>query len=275
MKPCILSALLALPLLAQAAPPPDLFGDGSFRAEVPRPTLGQRYTRQHELVAYLQALAAAAPDRVRLLLYNRTEEGHPQPLLIVTSPANLARIEALKAANAKLSDPRLCTEAEAAALAKTQPVFLWLGYSVHGFEAGGSEAALAVAYRFAASTDPRVLEQLERVVLVMDVTQNPDGRERHLQSVTEALQGANPPDPQDAQNTGVWPGGRFNHRLFDLNRDWAAQTQGESRAKANVFREWNPQLAIDQHEMGPEMNPFFPPNPEPINGHIAKPFAKT
>jgi hypothetical protein len=271
MNPRILSALIAVPVLAQ--PIPDLFGSGPFRPEVPRPSLGLRYTRQHELVAYLQSLAAAAPDRVRLELFNRTEEGHPQPLVIITSPANLRKLEALKAANAKLADPRVCTEAEAAAAANAQPVFLWLGYSVHGYEAGGTEAALAVAYRFAASNDPKVLEQLERVVLVMDVTQNPDGRERHLHTVIEATQGTNPPDPQDAQNTQSWPGGRFNHRLFDLNRDWAFQTQGESRAKAQVFREWNPQLAIDQHEMGPEANPFFPPHVEPTNGHIAKSFA--
>ncbi len=271
MNPRILSLFLAFPVFAQ--PAPDLFGSGPFRPEVPRPSLGLRYTRQHELVAYLQALAAAAPDRVRLELFNRTEEGHPQPLVIITSPTNLARLDALKAANAKLADPRACTEAAAAAAAKSQPVFVWLGYSVHGYEAGGTEAALAVAYRFAASGDPKVLEQLERVVLVMDVTQNPDGRERHLHTVAEATQGTNPADPQDAQNAPVWPGGRYNHRLFDLNRDWAFQTQAESRAKAKVFREWNPQLAIDQHEMGAEANPFFPPHVEPTNGHIAKSFA--
>ncbi|MBI4913346.1 MAG: hypothetical protein HY823_11450, partial [Acidobacteria bacterium] len=271
MRPFKALALAALlPLGAQE---PSLFGLGPFRAEVPRPALGLRYTPHHELVAWYQALGAAAPDRVRVQIFHRTEEGLPQVLAVISSPANLARLDALKAGNARLSDPRTCSEAEAEALIARQPAFVWLGYSVHGAEPGGAEASMALAYRYAASQDPKVLEQLERVVLVLDPTQNPDGRERHIHAVAQALQGTNPPDPQDAQNTPAWPGGRFNHRLFDLNRDWSFQIQAESRAKAALFREWNPQVAVDHHEMGPEPSPFIPPPAEPANGLIPAPFA--
>lgn len=260
----ILAFLLAAPLLAQAAPS-GFYPGKSYRTAVPAPVLGAAYTPDAELAAFVRGLAAAAPDRVRLYTYNTTEEGRPQLFLALSSPDNLARLDALKAANARLADPRTLSEAQAGAIIRTNPVFLWLGYAIHGSEPAGTEAALAVAYHFAACQDPEVLRQLDATVLLMDLAQNPDGRARHLQAVAEVLQGENPPDPQDAQNQGRWPGGRFNHRLFDLNRDWAWQTQRESRAKAALFLAWNPQVLADHHEMQPEKNYFFPPNMLPLH----------
>ena len=174
----------ALPALVAAAPvlaalPPGLLPPGEVRPEVPRPELGIRYTAHHALLAYVRALAAAAPDRVKLLTLNVTEEGREQPFLVISSPENLKRLDELQALNAKLADPRTCSEGEARRIAETNPAFVWLGYSVHGSEASGSEAALAVAYHFAAARSPEVLKQLDRVVLLMDLTQNPDGLARH------------------------------------------------------------------------------------------------
>jgi hypothetical protein len=148
-----------------------------------------------------------------------------------------------------------------------------MGYSVHGSEASGSEAALAVAYHFASSLSPEVIQQLDRVVLLMDLMQNPDGRTRHIQGVAQATTPFQVNDPQDAQNTAQWPGGRFNHRLFDLNRDWAWQTQGESRAKTAAFLQWNPQVAVDVHEMWPEATYYFPPTMQPIHEALPEAFA--
>ena len=267
MKRFAIPVLIAQALLAQAQLPA-WFPSKSYRAESPRPNVGKVYTPHAELVAYAKTLAASAPDRVKFLVLGTSEEGRHQPFLVITSPANMARLEELRSNNGKLADPRSCGAEEAERIAKTNPAFVWLGYSIHGSEASGSEAGLAVAYHFAASEDAEVLKQLDRVVLLLDLTQNPDGRERHIQSVSEVLQGANPPDPQDAQNSSRWPGGRFNHRLFDLNRDWAWQTQGESRVKAAAFLRWNPQVLADHHEMGPESSYYFPPTMQPIHDAI-------
>jgi len=255
--------LCAAPLLAGL--PPGLLPAGEHRPEVPQPELGVRYTPHHALLAYARGLAAAAPDRVRLLTLNVTEEGREQPFLVISSPENLKRLDELQALNAKLADPRTCSEGEARRIAETNPAFVWLGYSVHGSEASGSEAAQAVAYHFAAGRSPEVVKQLEHVVILMDLTQNPDGQARHLQAVAEATTPFNTSDPMDAQNTARWPSGRFNHRLFDLNRDWAWQTQGESRAKAAAFLRWNPQVMADHHEMWPEATYYFPPTMQPIH----------
>lgn len=270
-KVLVSCALVVGPALASL--PPGLLPAADPRPEVPPPSLGLRYTPHHELVAYARALAAAAPDRVRLLSLHTTEEGREQLLLVLSAPENLRRLEELRAENARLADPRLCSEAEAQRLAASNPAFVWLGYSVHGAEASGSEAALAVAYHFAAARHPEVQKQLERVVLILDLTQNPDGRARHIQAVAEAITPFNNADPNDAQNSSRWPGGRFNHRLFDLNRDWAWQTQAESRAKAAAFLRWNPQVAADFHEMWPESQYFFPPPMQPIHGALPSAFA--
>jgi len=268
----ILPALFAVaPLFAQAQPQPILPGS-SYRQDVPRPQVGKAHTPYAPYLAYVQALAAAAPDRVRLSTLNLTEEGRIQPFLVISSPENINRLDELKRLNAKLADPRLCPDLEAQALIPKQPVFVWLGYSIHGAEPAGSEAALAVAYHYAACQDSAVLEQLERTVILLDLTQNPDGRERHIQALSEVLFGENPPDPQDAQNQPRWPSGRFNHRLFDLNRDWAWQTQSETRAKAKAFLAWNPQVLVDHHEMFPELSYFFPPNMAPVHEAFDKPF---
>lgn len=267
-----------LPALVCAAPmlaglPPGTLPSADHRPEVPQPDLGVRYTPHDALMAYVRALAAAAPDRVKLLTLNVTEEGREQPFLVITSPENLKRLDELQTLNAKLADPRACSEAEARRIAETNPAFVWLGYSVHGSEASGTEAALAVAYHFASARSPEVLKQLDRVVLLLDLTQNPDGRARHLQAVAESTTPFNVSDPQDAQNTARWPGGRFNHRLFDLNRDWAWQTQGESRAKTAAFLRWNPQVLADHHEMWPEATYYFPPTMQPIHEALPSAFS--
>ena len=270
MSAAFRTSLTLLPALICSAPlnaglPAGLLPAADHRPEVPQPDLGVRYTPHHALLAYVRALAAAAPDRVRLTTLNVTEEGREQPFLVITSPGNLRRLDELKGLNAKLADPRACSEAEARRITETNPVFVWLGYSVHGSEASGSEAALAVAYHFAAARSPEVLKQLDQVVLLLDLTQNPDGRARHIQGVMETTTPFNASDPQDAQNVSRWPDGRFNHRLFDLNRDWAWQTQGETRAKTAAFLQWTPQVEVDFHEMQPETTYYFPPTMQPIH----------
>jgi hypothetical protein len=77
-------ALRPLPALLCAAPllaglPPGLLPTGEHRPEVPQPELGLRYTPHHVLLAYIRGLAAAAPDRVRLLTLNVTRRAASSP----------------------------------------------------------------------------------------------------------------------------------------------------------------------------------------------------
>jgi hypothetical protein len=230
--------------------------------------VGENFTFYHDLVGYYEQVAAAS-DRVRLEPYGRSGEGRTLYLLIVTSPGNQAQLDEIRQAIARLSDPRQTSPAEAQALLEKTPVIVWLSYNVHGNEAVSSEAALQVVYELAASEDERVRNWLENAVVVIDPVVNPDGRERYVRFYRSTV-GAHPnPDRFAAEHQEPWPGGRTNHYFFDLNRDWAWQTQPESQARVHAYREWNPQVHIDYHEMGADSTYFFFPPRKPVLETIA------
>ena len=113
------------------------------------------------------------------------------------------------------------------------------------FDDSDADAALIAARRLTDGLDAEAQGWLENVVVVFVPTQNPDGRERFINSFEAGL-GAQPNgDPLSAERAEPWPSGRFNHNLFDLNRDWFAQTQPETRGHAALQRQWKPQVVAD------------------------------
>lgn len=258
--------LSPLPALAQQAPAELLTGQ-TYDAAIPAPdqvlgySFGERLSRASDVLLYFEALAAAAPDRMTLGRYGQTWEGRPLPYAIITSPANQRRIAAIQDASVALTDPRTGPTAPSA----DQPVVVWLMYSVHGNEISPAEAAMATARHLLASRDAEVTEWLDNVVVVMVPTQNPDGRDRFMNRYYEAL-GLDPDgDRLSVERDEPWPSGRPNHYLFDLNRDWFAQTQLETRGHSALMLTWRPQVVVDAHEMGTDDPFFFPPEAEPLN----------
>jgi len=230
--------------------------------------VGEDFTHHHDLVRYYQQLAGAS-DRVRLEPYGETVEGRTLYLLIVTSPDNHARLEEIRDAVERLSDPRRTPAEEAEGLFDTTPVLVWLSYGVHGNESVSAEAALQVAYELAASEDPRVINWLQNAVVLIDPIVNPDGHERYVHFYRSTVGAVPNPDGFAAEHREPWPGGRTNHYLFDLNRDLAWQVQPESRARVRAYRQWNPQVHVDYHEMGPDSTYFFFPPAQPVNDSIS------
>ena len=94
-----------------------------------------------QLLRYMETLAASS-DRISLQVIGHTHEKRPLIHLVFTSPDNQQRLETLRE-----------THLAAAAGQQTgdSPLVVWLGYSVHGNEASGSNAAPLVAYYLAAS----------------------------------------------------------------------------------------------------------------------------
>lgn len=218
--------------------------------------VGERHVRPDDLVRYFEALAETS-DRVRLEIQGRTHEGRPQPLAIVTSPANHARLEEIRRAHLALSDPAAPEPADGTLDA--MPAVVWLGYSIHGNEASGANAAPAVAYHLAAGRGPEVAELLDRLVVLIDPSLNPDGLGRFAQWVN-SHRGTHPvADPADREHSEPWPGGRGNHYWFDLNRDWLLAQHPETRNRLATLRRWRPNLLGDYHEMGSEATYFFQP----------------
>lgn len=262
--------LSPLPALAQQPSAP-LIAGSAYDEAIPTPervlgyALGERLSRSADVLRYFEALAAAAPDRMILGRYGQTWEGRPLPYAIIASPSNLRRISAIREASLALADGRGTTQAEAQALIADQPAIVWLMYSVHGNEISPAEAAMATARHLLASRDPEVAEWLDNVVVVIVPTQNPDGRDRFMSRYYEALGLQPDPDGVSVERDEPWPSGRPNHYLFDLNRDWFAMTQPETRGHIQLMLQWRPQVVVDAHEMGTDDPFFFPPEAEPLN----------
>ena len=232
---------------------------------------GAQISSPEQITEYLKALADAAPDRTRLVQYATSEEGRPLHVLAIGSPERMARLEEAKAGLARLADPRVLDGGEADDLLSRLPVVVWLYHGVHGNEISSPEAALALAHHLLAAEGDADVDLVRREAIVLvDPLQNPDGRARFVAS-NRLAQGPWPdPEPASAEHVEPWPRGRSNHYLFDMNRDWFAQTQPETRGRLRVALEWHPQVAVDLHEMGGDATYYFAPPAAPANPHFAE-----
>ncbi len=125
-------------------------------------------------------------------------------------------------------------------------------------------------YYLLASNDIETQEILRNCVIVIDPMQNPDGRERFINHFYTRTGIVPNPDRGAAEHNQNWPGGRTNHYLFDMNRDWTVLSQRETRARIQAYRQFQPQVYIDAHEMGSNRSYFFPPPGPPQNPSIPK-----
>lgn len=232
---------------------------------------GERVASPAELVQYFEALAAAAPGRVKVSDYARSWEKRRLIVAAISSEANLRRLDEIKSAMQRLSDARKTGAAEAKKLMAGLPAVIMLSYGVHGNEISGPDAAMMTAYHLlAARNDALVAKVLQNVVVLIDPTQNPDGRNRFVHNYTVA-EGIEPDGAvAAAERNEPWPGGRTNHYYFDMNRDWFAMTQPESRGRVKLLLDWRPLVFADLHEMGTDSTYFFAPGAVPYNPHLTK-----
>jgi len=224
--------------------------------------LGASFTPHDGIRSYARVLADLS-SAVDYEVYGETFEGRELFQMLIATPANHARMDEILALNAELVREGT-SEARAREIAATNPGVVYFSYGVHGNESSSSEAAIWTAYDLAAGS-PEVAGVLDSLVLIVDPVANPDGRERYVNWFRSVV-GTNPnADPQTREHREPWPGGRSNHYLFDLNRDWAWMTQPETRARLATWAGWNPQVHVDFHEMSPSSTYFFFPAAAPIN----------
>ena len=232
---------------------------------------GERITWHRDAVRYFEALAEAAPERVRVERYAETWEGRELIYVVLTSADNMDRIEAVKEGMQRLANPATTSRSQATQIIAEQPAVTWLSYGVHGNEISSTDAAMLTAYHLLASRgDPRAADILRDTVVVIDPMQNPDGRDRFIHHF-EMAEGIIPDaDRLSAEQNEPWPGGRTNHYLFDLNRDWFILTQPETRGRVRILQEWYPVAFVDAHEMGSDGTYYFAPEAIPYNPHLAE-----
>lgn len=264
-----------LPGLDYAA---EFFPGAKHHPDVPTPDsilgfrTGQRAATHAQIQACLAAWAGApaSAERCALFEYARSYEGRALSYLVISSPANIRRLEAIKADLARLADPRETSAAETDRITSNSPAVAWMAYTIHGDEMSSSDAALAAAYHLVAGQDADVAALLDQLVIIIDPLMNPDGRDRWLHQQFENRTVTPSVDDQSLLHTGAWPWGRTNHYLFDLNRDWILGVHPETRGRIAAIGQWKPQLLLESHEQGPQDTFLFSPPRAPFSPHLPR-----
>ena len=231
----------------------------TYNPDIPTPKesigheVGQWHVTHDKLIAYMQQLANAS-NRFTIETRGHTYEGRPIVLLTISAPENLNNIEDIRTTHLSLSEP----QGSSIAL-EEQPIVVYQGFSIHGNEPSGSNAALAYAYYLAAAEGAAIEEMLQHTVILFDPSFNPDGLQRFAYWANTNKSDNLNADPNDREYHEVWPGGRTNHYWFDLNRDWLPVQLPESRARITTFHNWLPNILTDHHEMGTNATFFFQP----------------
>ncbi len=222
--------------------------------------LGSRYTHNYQLVSYFKHLAANS--HIKLTQYGTTYENRPLLAAFISSKTNMGKLDEIRQNNLKLTG---LVEGQNGEVSAETPTIVWLSYGVHGNETSSTEAAMQTAYEL---LQPQNAKYLENTVVIIDPCLNPDGRDRYANWYVQ-MQGLKPNSSPDAkENREPSTSGRQNHYLFDLNRDWAWQTQTETQQRMVVYQQWMPHIHADFHEMSVNSSYYFAPAAEPYHNEI-------
>jgi len=223
--------------------------------------LGTRFTPNYRIVDYFNYVSENNSN-IKTEKYGETYEHRPLILSYITSEENFLKLESLRKGNLSLVGMDNEASSEPAI-----PI-VWLSYNVHGNESSSSEAAMATLYALADKSNAKTQEWLKNTIVIIDPCVNPDGRDRYVNWYNQVGNKNYNPDPNSMEHFEPWPGGRENHYLFDLNRDWAWQTQIESTERIKVYHEWMPHVHVDFHEQYYDNPYYFAPAAEPYHDVI-------
>jgi hypothetical protein len=257
-------------LLAVLAVAPVASAQGSAKASVPAPrdVLGfdpgddRKLADWATIGRYFERLAATS-DRVRLETIGETTLGRPMLVATVSSPANLARLDRIREVQRRLADPRtIASETEARALEAEAVAVVLVTYGIHSSEVGATLASTVMAHRLATDDSAATREILDKSVVLLVPSLNPDGvdivKMWYDASIGTAWEGEQPVE-------------LYHHFVgHDNNRDWYAFTQAETRAVVDrVHNVWRPHVVNDVHQMGATgARLFVPPYLDPIEPNV-------
>ncbi|RTZ04927.1 hypothetical protein EKL98_08280 [Flavobacterium bomense] len=228
------------------------------------PNYGKQITYYHQTENYFKHLTEKSTF-IKHQKYGVTPEQRDLNVYFISSPENLANLEQIRNNNLAaigLSENKLQMIGD--------KLIVWLSFNVHGNEFAGTESAMTVAYELVNPSNADTKKWLENTIVILDPCINPDGYSRYGNWLREISGKKTHPELSDREHMEVWPGGRYNHYIFDLNRDWAWQTQPETQQRIALYNQWMPQVHTDVHEMGYDSPYFFPPSAEPLHEYIEK-----
>ena len=215
--------------------------------------LGTAFTRHADVVRYFEHVATNS-DLVTYQEYGKTYERRSLTYAVVTSAANHTNLENIRTSN-------LASAGLASGAKNTDKAIVWLSYNVHGNEASATESAIITLYELVTKKQA----WLQNTVVIIDPCINPDGRDRYTNWYNQVASTPYDSDQQATEHSEPWPGGRPNHYLFDLNRDWAWATQIESQERLKLYNKWMPHVHVDFHEQGINEPYYFAPAAEPFH----------
>ncbi|MFD0861251.1 M14 family metallopeptidase [Sungkyunkwania multivorans] len=239
-----LSLLLTVATVAQSVKSPDEF--------LGYP-LGTQFTRHHQVVDYYRYVASQL-DNVTLEEYGKTNEGRLLQVAYVSSQQNIDRLETIRKAN--LSNAGIENGPKNDDIA-----IVWLSYNVHGNESSSTEASMKTLYELVSKKQA----WLANTLVIIDPCINPDGRDRYVNWYKQVRSRPYNSTQAAKEHHEPWPGGRPNHYLFDLNRDWAWATQVETQQRLKIYNKWLPHIHVDFHEQGINEPYYFAPAAEPFH----------
>jgi hypothetical protein len=243
--------------------------DISYNSSVPAPKqyigheIGEWHITHDKLYFYMLELAKLS-DRAVWEEYGKSHEGRPLGQLIISSPENIRNLEQLRLQHIQLSDPSYSDNLDI----KKMPVFIKMGYGIHGNESSAQNASVLAAYYLIAGEGPKIDELLKNAVILIDPSLNPDGMQRHTSWVNFTKSLNNNPDPNSWEFSETWPGGRTNHYWFDLNRDYIMLQHPESVGRVAAFFRWRPNINTDHHEQGVNATFFYMPGIQSRNNPL-------
>lgn len=225
--------------------------------------LGTNFTRHSKVVDYFEHVAENSA-MVTFHNYGETYEGRPLNYVVISSEDNIKNLEEIRRSH--LQNAGI---GAGSATGTAKKGIVWLSYNVHGNEASSTEAAMQTIYELITQKQ----EWLKDLVVIMDPTVNPDGRDRYVNWYKQVKATPFNTSPMAIEHNEPWPGGRPNHYLFDLNRDWAWATQVETQQRLKIYNQWLPHIHVDFHEQGKNDPYYFAPAAEPLH-EVISPFQR-
>lgn len=216
--------------------------------------------------AYFKKLAAS--NRVKLVTIGQTEEGRNQYMLIVTSPANHAKLDRIKEISTQLAHAEGITHEQAKAMAAEGKAVVWIDGGLHATETVGIHQLIETAYNLISRTDAETMNILDKVVILM-VHANPDGQEL----VSNWYMREPIPEKRKLDHLPKLYQKYIGH---DNNRDFFMLNMKETQNMGRqLFVEWLPQIMYNHHQSGPPGSVLAgPPYRDPFN-HVFDPLVIT
>jgi hypothetical protein len=239
-----------LPAAGQITTPEKFFG---FQLGADR-----KMARWDKIVEYFQLMEKQSGGRLKVINMGPTSEGNPFLMAIITSKANMAKLDRIKQINSQICDSRGISEAEVKRLvAESKPIVVQ-SMSMHATEIGGSQMAPELVYDELSRTDEEAQRIMDNVISIVVPSFNPDGEimvtDWYRKYVDTEYEGSNPP----------WLYQKYAGH--DNNRDAFMTNIPDSQYMAKIlFTEWKPEAYVDHHGMGPYgARIFLPPYAEPV-----------